>query len=100
MLRLLICSFSWARLMERLGSISRFRGASRLLLTDSEESGAPCRWPPLLATPSETPLKPAAGDPKPLERRTELILLLRLRLMMRKVRAADVCTRSGVGLLS
>lgn len=99
LLRLLICSFSWARLMDRFGSISRLRGASRLLLTDRDASGAPRPWwCPLVPAYRELllremPLKPPWTGPKPLSLleplllRTELlelIRLVRLRLMMKR----------------
>lgn len=99
LLRLLICSFSWARLMDRLGSISRLRGASRLLLTDRDARGAPRPWwCPLVPAYrelllKETPLKPPWPGPKPLSLleplllRTELVELIRfvrLRLMVER----------------
>lgn len=101
LLRLFICSFSWLRLSDRLGSISKSSGASRLLFTDSEASGtpsAPWWWWPLAyrePLPREMPLKPTSGGAadgaRPLSLRValllrtellQLILLLRLRLMM------------------
>jgi len=95
LLRLLICSFSWARLEDRRGSISRFRGASRLLLTDRQASGAPWWRAPLGPLYRDPPLRltqPKAPGPKPLGLRTEppelrtdppeLIRLVRLRLIV------------------
>lgn len=78
--------------------MSKFRGASRLLLTDRGVSGAAGLWRyPLVPAyrellPMEMPLKPPGAGPKPLSRlipplllRTELLELIfleRLRLMM------------------
>lgn len=94
--------------MYRFGSMSKFRGASRLLLTTRGVSGAAGLWRyPLVPAyrellPMERPLKPPGAGPKPLSRLTpppllrtellELILLVRLRLMM-EVQTKKRCKR-------
>lgn len=110
LLRLLICSFSCARLRDRLGSISRFRGARRLLLTDRDVSEAPrpC-WCPLVPAYRElllreTPLNPPWPGPNPLSlleallTRTELLELIRLdrlRLMVEQEKDGEAKRPTG-----